>query len=155
MYLPGPVYWLKRTLMASQALVAVGATVATEVKVEKSSGSVMTPTIKKANTLNTYAQEWNGITPNDSTEVGIDNLPSRTGGMSIAYSGEQLMVKSEENPHIVVSVYTASGALAMRQGLRLEEGHERLGVSMLPAGIYIARAKDSDGNECATKFAKK
>ena len=116
---------------------------------------VMTPTIKKANTLNTYAQEWNGITPNDSTEVGIDNLPSRTGGMSIAYSGEQLMVKSEENPHIVVSVYTASGALAMRQGLKLEEGHERLGVSMLPAGIYVARAKDSDGNECATKFAKK
>ena len=116
---------------------------------------VMMPTISKTNTLNTYAEAWNYVAPEDTTQVGVRSLPSRSGGMSIAYSGEQLLVKGEENPHLVVEVYAASGALVMRQSLRLEEGHERISVASLPAGIYVARAKDSDGNECATKFAKK
>ncbi|MBO4613086.1 MAG: CotH kinase family protein [Bacteroidaceae bacterium] len=113
------------------------------------------PTIAKSNLLNTYAKVWEYVSPEDTTTNTIPTLASRTGGMSIAYVGEQLLVKSEDDPFINVSVFTASGALVMSQSLYLETGHERVGLSTLPAGIYVARARDREGNECATKFAKK
>ena len=112
------------------------------------------PTIKAANLLNTYAKEWIYTKP-DTIETRIQHMSSRDGGMSIAYYENELVVKSEDNPHIVVTVYAANGALAMRQPLNLEDGHERMSISALPAGIYVARAKDNEGNECATKFIKR
>ncbi len=113
------------------------------------------PTINKANLLNTYARAWEYVAPEDTTQTGVRTLSSRSGGMSIAYANEQLLVKSEDDPNLSVAVYTISGALVLRQQLFLETGHERIGLSMLPAGIYVARARDSEGNECATKFAIK
>ena len=113
------------------------------------------PTIRKSNTLNSYAQAWEYVAPQDTTYNAIGTVSSRNGGMSIAYSGEQLLVKSEEDPNAGLAVYAASGAMLMSLHLRMEDGHERISVSHLPAGIYIARLRDSEGNECATKFLKR
>ena len=113
------------------------------------------PTIRKSNTLNSYAQEWEYVAPVDTTNAIRSTFASRSGGMSIAYSGEQLLVKSEEDPSVAVAVYAASGAMVMNLHLNLEAGHDRISVASLPAGIYVARVRDSEGNECATKFAKK
>ncbi|MBQ8968177.1 MAG: CotH kinase family protein [Bacteroidaceae bacterium] len=113
------------------------------------------PTIAKSNQLNTYATAWEYV-PSDTIGTDIDRIYStRSGGMSIAYTGNTLLVKSEEAPHVTVTLYTASGATVMYQHLNLENGHERIGLTALPAGVYVARAKDNDGNECATKFLKK
>ena len=113
------------------------------------------PTIRKSNTLNTYATAWEYVAQNDTIEDGLNTLVSRTGGMSIAYANEQLLVKSEEDTRVTVAVYTPTGALVMYQALNLENGHERISVADLPAGIYVAHAKDSEGNDCATKFLKR
>ncbi len=113
------------------------------------------PTIAKSNLLNTYAQAWEYVAPKDTTNTSVGSMASRNGAMSIAYASDQLIVKSEENPHVTVMVYTTSGALVMSQALNLEDGHERVGVAPLPAGIYVARARDNEGNECATKFIKR
>lgn len=110
------------------------------------------PTISKANKLNTYAKVWT-YTP-DTLDTGLRSMVNRTGSMSIAYSGTELLVKSEEHANIVVCVYTTTGALVMRQPITLDNSHMRIGTSVLPNGIYVARAKDSEGNECATKFLK-
>ena len=110
------------------------------------------PTIAKSNQLNTYATTWEYV---DTVETKINTMASRNGGMSIAYAGNQLLVKSEDNPYIQVCVYTPSGALIMRHNLYVEEGHERISINSLPAGVYVARVKDSEGNECSTKFIKK
>ena len=113
------------------------------------------PTIAKSNLLNTYAQAWEYVAP-ETPETAVGRvMASREGGLSIAYVGEQLLVKSEDNPHVAVSIYTPTGARVISQVMNLEGGHGRVSLSALPGGIYIARAQDSEGNECATKFAKK
>lgn len=113
------------------------------------------PTIAKSNQLNTYATLWEYVNPVDPQDAVESVMASREGGLSVAYAGEQLLVKSEDSPHVMVSIYTPAGARVMSQSLNLEGMHERVSVSSLPSGIYIARASDSEGNECATKFAKK
>ena len=111
------------------------------------------PTIRKANLLNTYAQEWNYVSP---TPVdGIRTMASRNAGMSIAYQAGSLLVKSEESQTVVLSIYTPAGAVVVQSALQLEGGHQRVSVANLPNGIYVASARDAEGNECTTKFVRK
>ena len=109
------------------------------------------PTIQQSNQLNTYATAWHYEAP-DTIDTHAPSVSSRSGGMSIAYSGGQLLIKNEDCTNVVVSVYTANGSLSMRQSLSMPDGHGRVGLSALPSGIYVARARDAEGNECATKF---
>lgn len=112
------------------------------------------PTIDKSNRIDSYTSTWK-YTPEQDPETSLRSLASRSAGMSIAYSGELLLIKSEDSQNVTVCVYTPSGALVLRQPLQLVESvHERVSVATLPAGIYVARATDSEGNECATKFIK-
>jgi len=113
-------------------------------------------TISRTNQVSTYASLWEYEAPEDSTETSIPGtLVSRTGGMSIAYTGECLSIKSEENPNVTVTVYSPAGSLVLSRALFMATGHERISLASLPAGVYIARARDNDGSECATKFIKK
>ena len=115
-----------------------------------------TPTIRKSNTLTTYASLWEYEAPADTVDTAIrSTLASRSGGLSIAYTAEALSIKSEETPHVSLTVYNPSGALMLSQAMLLTTAHERVSVSTLPPGIYIARLRDNEGNACATKFIKK
>lgn len=109
----------------------------------------MLPTIKAPNKISTYATAWEYVKPDG---ISSPTLSSRSGSMSIAYTAGQLLVKSEDTDKAEVSVYTMGGALVLQQQLTLLGGHARISVSELPAGIYIARAKNHEGDECATKF---
>ena len=109
----------------------------------------MLPTIKAPNNISTYATAWEYVKPDG---ISSPTLSSRSGSMSIAYTAGQLLVKSEDTDKAEVSVYTMGGALVLQQQLTLLGGHARISVSELPAGIYIARAKNHEGDECATKF---
>ncbi len=112
------------------------------------------PTIDKPNRMNSYASIWEYVAP-DPGETHIGSvMASRNGGMSLAYANGELLVKSEENPNVVVTVYTTTGATVLYQALNLESQHGQVSLNLLPNGIYVARAKDSEGNECATKFLK-
>ena len=112
------------------------------------------PTIAKSNQLNTYATAWEYVAP-DTVETAIKSMASRNGGMSIAYTANRLLVKSEEDPHVSIMVYAASGATAMQMRLTMPEGHAYISLNALPTGVYVARAIDSEGNECTTKFLKR
>lgn len=112
------------------------------------------PTIAAPNQVNTYATAWQYIAPEDTAQTAVRDMASRNGGMSIAYAGDALLVKSEEDPNVTLAVYTTSGTLVTLRRLILENGHERVSTAELPAGIYVARLRDSEGNECATKFLK-
>ncbi len=111
------------------------------------------PTIRKANLLNSYAKEVQYTQPDGD---GIrPTMASRNGSMSIAYSNNYLFVKSEDNPNVTVAIFTLSGELVMLQPLNLGTGNERISTFMLPNGVFVAHAKDSEGNQCVTKFVKK
>ncbi len=111
------------------------------------------PTIQKSNIINTYAQEWNYVSPTPGD--GIRTMASRNAGMSIAYQPGALLVKHEDRPTVTLSIYTPAGAMVMQSAQQLENGHLRVSVASLPSGIYVARAQDAEGNECVTKFIKK
>ncbi len=111
------------------------------------------PTIKASNTLNTYASLWES-SDTTSTDTRVQSTTSRSGGMSIACVGDYLLIKSEDSPHVTLGVYTAGGMTLMYRKLNIEDGHERVSIAALPRGVYIARARDDEGNECATKFVK-
>ena len=113
----------------------------------------MLPTIKASNMLSTYATAGNYVVP-DGIDTPQSSFANRSGDMSIAYANEQVLVKSEEDSHITVYVYTTAGALVMQQHLTLIDGHARVSVANLPPAIYVARARNSEGDECATKFVK-
>ena len=110
------------------------------------------PSICKQNTMNSYTKEW--IVPDEYNGIS-ETLIAHSGGLGINCSAGMLNLKSEENPDVVLSIYTLGGALAMQKKLRLETGHAQESILMLMPGVYVARMKDSEGNECSTKFVKK
>lgn len=111
------------------------------------------PSIKASNQLNTATAQWTYDPAN--SEVGIVTLISRNGGLSLAYTGEGLSLKSEESPYVQLAVYTPNGSLVLHRSLWLSAGHALVDIASLPAGLYVARATDGEGNECATKFIKR
>ncbi len=118
------------------------------------------PTIKASNTLNTYATLWEYIEPEPDPDPSPEPEPdgirtTRSGGLSIACVGDYLLIKSEDDPNVTLGVYSATGMTLMYSSLDIENGHERVSVAALPRGVYIARVKDNEGNECATKFVKR
>ena len=110
------------------------------------------PSICKQNTMNSYTKEW--IVPDEYNGIS-ETLIAHSGGLGINCSAGMLNLKSEENPDVVLSIYTLGGALAMQKKLRLETGHAQESILMLMPGVYVARMRDSEGNECSTKFVKK
>lgn len=111
------------------------------------------PTIQSANQRNTATAQWT-YTP-DTPEVGIASFTSRSGGLSLAYTGNALLLKSEEAPHVHLAVYSPNGSLLMQHSLWLATNQAQVSLASLPEGLYVARATDSEGNECATKFIKR
>ncbi|MCD7722164.1 MAG: CotH kinase family protein, partial [Prevotellaceae bacterium] len=110
------------------------------------------PTIKASNRMNSYTTLWDGTGTTGEEE---QNLASRSGGMSIACVGDWLLLKDEDCDAVSLGVHTVSGVTVILDDVTLEGGHARLDISSLPSGVYIASARDKEGNQCATKFIRK
>ncbi len=77
----------------------------------------------------------------------------KEGGMTIAYVDGAVNVKSEDSDIAAVSIFTASGTKQASAPLvRQTPQFVSINVSLLPKGIYIARAVTKDGDECHIKF---
>ena len=63
-------------------------------------------------------------------------------------------MKSEEDSNVSVTIYGLSGVTLVRHDLQLEGWHGSVSVDDLPAGVYIAQLRDSQGNTCSIKFRK-
>lgn len=79
---------------------------------------------------------------------------SRSGGMSIAHYGTFLRVKNEYTADAVVYIYSADGKLLSRENLDTSGGYADISTLNLPAGQYVARAENDEGEACAVKFIR-
>ena len=108
-----------------------------------------TPTPGKPNRINSYA------TPYEENHTYIDAISSpqltANGSLSLARQGEQLVIHTDEPTHATISIYTLSGQLLETQSFRLNSTY-RHSTAQLPAGIYIARLYNAEGESCAIKF---
>ena len=75
-------------------------------------------------------------------------------GLRICYGSQQLLVKSEDNEKVTVSIYRADGQQAGQYSLNVQGGKARVDVANLNQGFYVAKATDSNGNTVSCKFMK-
>ncbi len=112
------------------------------------------PSIDASNRMNSYTTPWEA--PEDADAIPNVLEKDRNGGLSIACVGDELLLKSEETPQAVLCVYSVSGQIVLTDREEFDaSGHKRVSLKNLPAGVYVARLSDTDGNRCATKFTRK
>lgn len=111
------------------------------------------PTIGKTNHFSSCDTLYSKRTDGDQT--GIGTIIARNGDMSIVSAGGFVTVTAETTTVATLSVYNMTGAECLTKSLDLTGGSESVYVGNLPAGVYVARAKNVDGEYCSCKFVVK
>ena len=107
------------------------------------------PTIEHPNAMNSYTTRWE----RGAGESGVEEvLPARTSGLSLTFADGRLLIKSEDDEHTVLQVYTSGGAMVLSRSVEMTAMHASVGLSPLPPGVYVARLSDHLGNQCTLKF---
>ena len=112
-----------------------------------------TPTIGKSNTVSTYDTLHIEV-PVTADGIETPSVVTRDGDLSIAYTGQYILVKNRENTTAQLTVTTVAGQQVTYAELNLAGGHASYPID-LPQGLYIAYVKDNEGTRCATKFVVK
>ena len=110
------------------------------------------PTIAKANQLSSYDTLY--VKPVDPTpEPDAIQSYTKEGGITIAYVGGVVNIKSEDSPIKMADIYNTSG-MKMEAASFTNAGNKfvSINVASLPKGIYIVSATTEDGDECRIKF---
>ena len=108
------------------------------------------PTIGKANAMTMYNTLWKA----PGHESGIGKFNVHTAGLSLTYSCDELLLKSEDDNDVSLTIYSLSGVTLICHALKLEGGHDRVSVADLPSGVYIAQLRNAQGDICSIKFRK-
>lgn len=109
-------------------------------------------TLAATNVINSYSELWTEpIIPNSIHDVHIN----RNGGLSIAFNGNEVEVRSEEREIVSINVYNISGQLCLQKSLTLNGYSQIVSLSTLPEGTYVVKATDSEDNRCSIKIFKK
>lgn len=108
------------------------------------------PTIGKTNHFSSNDTLYVRKTEGDAT--GIGTLIARNGDMSIMSAGGFVTVTTETTTAVAFSVHNTTGVECLTKSLDLSDGHASVYVGNLPTGVYIARAKNADGEYCSCKF---
>ena len=111
-----------------------------------------TPTIGKANLLNSIDTLY--VDPNND-KPEPDAIPSYTkeGGITIAYVGNTVNIKSEDEPISHIALYNTSGMKVNATPImRTGQQFASIPVATLPRGIYIVTASTISGDEYRIKF---
>lgn len=115
--------------------------------------AMSSPTIGKTNHFSSCDTLYSRRTDTDVT--GIGTLIARNGDMSIMSADGFVTVTAETTLIVELSVYSVMGVECVTKSLDLSSGSASFYVSDLPAGVYIARAKNADGEYCSCKFIVK
>ena len=110
------------------------------------------PTIAKANQIGSYDTLY--VKPVDPTpEPDAIQSYTKEGGITIAYVGGVVNIKSEDSPIKMADIYNTSG-MKMETANLANAGNKfvSINVASLPKGIYIVSATTEDGDECRIKF---
>ena len=111
-----------------------------------------TPTIAKANIINSYAQ-W--IEQSDDTNMGTDIETFDTEFLMLAYNNETLHIHSVVGTKATITLYDTTGRLCRHLVTELGAGHASISLATLTQGTYIACVTDSEGNTKTLKLSKK
>ncbi len=113
-----------------------------------------TPTISARNILTSYDTLYvKPVIPGDETNIG--NIIAQGGDMSLMFDGGYIVVNSQSTTVADLNIFTASGQTVKSSSLNMAGGHATAFVGNLPAGIYVARVKNTAGDTCACKFVIK
>ena len=107
-----------------------------------------TPTIAKANIINSYATwlEQPEIDTNiESTFVDEDRI-------QLVYREQMLHIHSTDGAWANITIYAATGKVCTRATVKLADGYAAVSTSSLSQGIYIASVTDSNGNTQTIKL---
>ena len=108
-------------------------------------------TINKQNILTSYAQREEA---DISTGITRPTFISASNGFRIRYADAALVLKAEDAEYATVEVFAVSGQSMMKTAVSLRGGLGMVDVASLPAGFYVARAVDANGNRVSCKFMK-
>lgn len=108
------------------------------------------PTIEKSNLYTSY---FEGVT---QTPSGItqQRFVSNNNGLKIRYAENRLVIRSESTGPGTVAVYSLSGQELMSTSVALRNDRSEVDITDLPAGCYVSRVTDSEGNIASCKFIK-
>ena len=109
-----------------------------------------TPTIARANTLNSYAV-WVEQPENPGGE-GIESITTES--LALNYHEQTLYIHSADATSAIVTLYTATGQQYMRAATELSSGYAAITLASLPAGTYIVTVTDSNNNTEVMKLNK-
>lgn len=114
---------------------------------------VMTiPTIGESNRMNSYTMEFEEPNiPGEDPNAIADTEINLNGGLSLAFTGDALVIRSDDPTLCSVEVFSASGQKVMSTKTNVAD-QSSVGVAMLPAGIYVARVKNAEDDICRIKF---
>ena len=107
-----------------------------------------TPTIAKANIINSYAA-W---LEQPETDTYIDSALADEEGLALHYHEKALFLTGAESLWAEVVIYNTTGRVCARKTVELINGHAVVNLSTLSAGIYIAYVTDSNGEAQTLKI---
>ena len=108
-----------------------------------------TPTIAKANTINSYAA-WLEQPENPGGEQGITTETSES--LMLSYHDNTLDIRSDEATSATITVYAISGKQHMRVTTELTDGYASIKLGTLSQGTYIVNVTDSNDNTETVKI---
>jgi hypothetical protein len=108
-----------------------------------------TPTIAKANTINSYAA-WIEQPENPGGEQGITTETSES--LMLSYHDNTLDIRSDEATSATITVYAISGKQHMRVTTELTAGYASIKLGTLSQGTYIVNVTDSNDNTETVKI---
>ena len=110
------------------------------------------PTIAKANQISSYDTLY--VKPiDDGGESDAIRTYTKEGGITIAYVGGAINVKSEDAPLSNVQLFNVSGMkVATTQFAHNRDHFISIDAANLPKGIYLVTAFSKDGDECHIKL---
>ncbi len=116
-----------------------------------------TPTIGRSNLLTSYAVQYDEPKklpePSEPDAIASYQL-ANNGGMSINYNGNDIIIRSDDPTQASANVFTTAGQKVLAVNVDVPST-ARVSTESLPAGIYIVRVRNSEGDTCQIKFIKR
>ncbi len=110
------------------------------------------PTIGTTNSLHSYDVHIgvdDGLIIDDPT--AIDAVLAENSQVSVSFSGSDLVIEGTAS-EAQLYIYTSLGQLQKSQKVSIGEGKTSISVGFLPAGIYVANIKSTNGQAASCKF---
>lgn len=107
------------------------------------------PTIAKPNIRSSYVE------PYDQKVVGIRATERMAGDLRLRYAGQRLTIRTSSIEAVDIAIYNIDGREVMNAHRSICAGYAEVDCHHLPAGAYVVRVVDVEGQQTATtKFMK-